>query len=166
MTMKRIIFILMSIAVIWPLGAQTIEPSVIASAGGYDEATGISISWTLGETIIPTFQDDPVNPTIILTHGFQQQLIITTVEENLEILVNVTIYPNPSSDVLNIRFEEPLEGNVDLFLLTQDGKLVKRDIIETATFEKQLNMQDIPAGIYFLRLIKGKLSNVYKVVRL
>ncbi len=164
--MKRYIITLITMAIILPVSAQTLEPKVIASAGGYDEAPGVSISWTLGETIIPTFQDDPVNPTIILTHGFQQQLIVTTVEENLEILVNVTIYPNPASEILNIRFEEPLDGKVDLVLLTQDGKLVKRDIIETSTIEKQVNMQDLPAGIYFLRLIKGKLSNVYKVVRL
>lgn len=165
--MKRAILILIVFAIVLPLGAQTLEPRVIASAGGYDEDPGVvSISWTLGETIIPTFQDDPVTPTIILTHGFQQQLIITTVQENLEIFVNVTIYPNPASEALNIRFEEALDGAVDLVLLSQDGKLVKRDIIEAATIEKQLNMQDLPAGIYFLRLIKGKLSNVYKVVRL
>ena len=164
--MKRYILILISMALMVPVGAQTLEPTVIASAGGYDEATGVSISWTLGETIIPTFQDDPENPTIILTHGFQQQLIVTTLEDNLDILVNVTVYPNPASEILNIRFEEPLDGEVDLVLLTQDGRLVKRDIIESTTFEKQISMQNLPSGIYFLRLIKGKLSNVYKVVRL
>ena len=164
--MKRYILILISMALMVPVGAQTLEPTVIASAGGYDETTGVSISWTLGETIIPTFQDDPENPTIILTHGFQQQLIVTTLEDNLNILVNVTVYPNPASEILNIRFEEPLDGGVDLVLLTQDGRLVKRDIIESTTFEKQISMQNLPSGIYFLRLIKGKLSNVYKVVRL
>jgi len=164
--MKRYFLIFIAVALILPVCAQTVEPMVIASAGGYDEATGVSISWTLGETIIPTFQDDDENPTIILTHGFQQQLIVTTVEENLEILVNVTIYPNPASEILNIRFEKPLDGEVDLVLLSQDGRLVKNDIIEATTFEKQISMQDLPSGIYFLRLIKGKLSNVYKVVRL
>lgn len=164
--MKKYFLIFIAVTLILPVCAQTVEPMVIASAGGYDEATGVSISWTLGETIIPTFQDDPEDPTIILTHGFQQQLIVTTVEENLEILVNVTVYPNPVSEILNIRFEEPLDGEVDLVLLTQDGKLVKNDIIEATTFEKQISMQDLPSGIYFLKLIKGKLSNVYKVVRL
>jgi hypothetical protein len=27
-------------------------------------------------------------------------------------------------------------------------------------------MQDLPAGIYYIRLAKGKLVNVYKVVKL
>jgi len=157
---------LIAVALILPVGAQTVKQKVIASAGGYDEAGGISISWTLGETIISTFRDDPENPTIMLTHGFQQQIIVTTVEENLEILVNVTVYPNPASEVLNIRFEKPLDSDMNLVLLSQDGRLVKRDVIEATTFEKQMSMENLPSGIYFLRLIKGKLSNVYKVVRL
>jgi len=138
--MKRYILIFILVALMVPVRAQTMEPTVIANAGGYDEAAGVSISWTLGETIIPTFQDDPENPTIILTHGFQQQLIVTTVEENLDILVNVTVYPNPASEVLNIRFEEPLDGEADMVILTQDGRVVKNDIIEATTFEKQVNM--------------------------
>lgn len=62
-----------------------VKQEVIASAGGFDTNGSISISWTLGETIIPTF----TNGDLVLTHGFQQLLIITTVEETLEKLVNV-----------------------------------------------------------------------------
>jgi hypothetical protein len=162
--MKRYILVFVTILIALSLSGQKQE--VIASAGGYNSAGGISISWTLGETIIPTFQDDPVNPTIILTHGFQQQLIVTTVEENLLELVNVTVYPNPASDILNIRFEEPLDGKVDVYVLNQRGSLVLTDFIEATTVEKQINMTEYPAGIYFVRLVKGKLSNVYKVVKL
>jgi len=41
---------------------------VIASAGGYYEGDNISISWTLGEPVIETFE----GADIILTQGFQQ----------------------------------------------------------------------------------------------
>ena len=160
--MKRYILIFYTALLALSLSGQKQE--VIASAGGYNAAGGISISWTLGETIIPTFK--AADNSLILTHGFQQQLIVTTIEENLFELVNVTVYPNPASEILNIRFEVPLDGEVDLYLLSQQGSLVRVDIIEAATVEKQINMQDLPAGVYFLRLIKGKLSNVYKVVKL
>jgi hypothetical protein len=140
------------------------KQDVIASAGGYNEAAGISISWTLGETIIPTFQS--ADNSIILTHGFQQQLIITAIEENLETMVSVTVYPNPASDILNIRFDEPLDEDVRLMIINAQGKPVRILVIEAATYEKQISLQDIPSGVYNLRLIKGKLSNVYKVVKL
>lgn len=158
--MKKSILVFLTAMFALSLSAQKQE--VIASAGGYNSAGGISISWTLGETIIPTFSAGG----LILTHGFQQQLIVTTIEENLLELVNVTVYPNPASDVLNIKFEVPLDGAVDLYLLTQQGSLVLTDFIEATTVEKQVNMQQFPAGVYFIRLVKGKLSNVYKVVKL
>lgn len=160
--MKRYFLIICSAFFALSLSAQKQE--VIASAGGYNTAGGISISWTLGETIIPTFKAE--DNSLILTHGFQQQLIVTTVEENIFELVNVKVYPNPASEILYIRFEVPLDGEVGVFILNQQGSLVLSDFIEATTVEKQINMQEYPAGVYFIRLVKGKLSNVYKVVKL
>lgn len=159
--MKRSISLLIMIVFALSVTAQ-VKQEVIASAGGYNVNGGLSISWTLGETIIPTFQ----NGNLILTHGFQQQLIVTAIEENLDVLVNIKVYPNPASDVVNIQFEEPADGEVVITLMDSQGKLVKRDLIEKAMTEKQMNLQDLPGGIYYLRMIKGKLVNVYKVVKL
>lgn len=161
--MKRYIFVLTTILFALSANAQ-VKQEVIASAGGYNVNGGLSISWTLGETIIPTFKSQ--DGTLVLTHGFQQQLIITTVEEKLDVLVNIKVYPNPASDVVNIQFEAAVDEQIILTVLDSSGKLVKRDLIEVALTEKQVNMQDLPAGIYYLRLTKGKLVNVYKVVKL
>ncbi len=159
--MKRYFSVLIAIFFSLAVSAQ-VKQEVIASAGGYNVAGGISISWTLGETIIPTF----TNGGLTLTHGFQQQLIVTTVEENIDILVSVKVYPNPVSDVINILFEEVVESEINLTLLDSQGRLVKKDVIEATVSEKQVNMQDMAAGVYYLRLTKGKLVNVYKVIKL
>jgi len=159
--MKRYFTILIAIIFSLSVSAQ-VKQEVIASAGGYNVAGGISISWTLGETIIPTF----TNGGLTLTHGFQQQLIVTTVEENIDILVSVKVYPNPVSDIINILFEEVVESEITLVLLDSQGRIVKRDVVEATVSEKQINMQDVAAGIYYLRLTKGKLVNVYKVIKL
>ena len=162
--MKR--YILIFATALIALSAAGQKQEVIASAGGYNVASGgsISISWTLGETIIPQFTSG--DGSIILTHGFQQQLIVTTVEETLETMVKVTVFPNPASEIINIEFEEPLDGEINLVMLNSVGKFVKMEVIESSTVIKQINLQDLPAGIYYLKLIKGKLSNVYKVVKL
>ena len=161
--MKHYIFLLTIFLFALSANAQ-VKQEVIASAGGYNVNGGLSISWTLGETIIPTFKSQ--DGTLVLTHGFQQQLIITTVEEKLDVLVNIKVYPNPASDVVNIQFEAAVDEQIILTVLDSSGKLVKRDLIEVALTEKQVNLQDLPAGIYYLRLTKGKLVNVYKVVKL
>ncbi|TAL80437.1 MAG: T9SS type A sorting domain-containing protein [Bacteroidetes bacterium] len=159
--MKRYIFISVLLLIVLSAHSQ-IKQEVIASAGGYNVNGSLSISWTLGETIIPTF----TSGNLVLTHGFQQKLIITTVEENLDVLVDVKVFPNPASDVVNIQFEAPVDGEIIVYVLDSQGKLVKRDIIESTLIEKQINLQDLPVGIYYLKLTKGKLSNVYKVVKL
>ena len=158
--MKRYPVIL--ITLLFVLSANAQKQEVIATAGGYNVNGTLTISWTLGETIVPSFR----NGNLWLTHGFQQQLIVTTVEESLEDLVKVTVYPNPASDNLNIRFDEPLEGEVTVQLINAQGKLVKTDVMEVTVIEKQINLQDLPAGAYFLKLTKDKLTNVYKVVKL
>jgi len=159
--MKRFIFVFTAALFALPAVGQ-VKQEVIASAGGYNAAANISISWTLGETIIPTWSSSG----LILTHGFQQQIIITAVEENLENVVKITVFPNPASDNVNIIFEEPLDGEVKIFMLNSLGNLVKTDFIEPAMVEKNINLQDLPAGVYYFRLVKGILSNVYKVVKL
>jgi hypothetical protein len=159
--MKRYIFILITSFFVFNAAAQKQE--VISSAGGYYTATGITLSWTLGETIIPSY--GPING-LILTHGFQSVLRTVIVEENLDTPVKVAVFPNPASDYLNISFAEPLDAEVNLMLIDAQGKLFKSQVIEAAASEIQLNFQDLPSGIYLLKLTKGKLSNVYKVVKL
>jgi len=50
------------------LSANVRTQEVVASAGGYFENDDISMSWTVGETVIQTFS----GTDIILTQGFQQ----------------------------------------------------------------------------------------------
>jgi len=157
-----IIILLFSVSVL----AQTTKQEVIASAGGYNTSSdnALSISWTLGETIIPTFTSQ--DGTLILTHGFQQKLIITGIDENIDAPVKVTIYPNPASETVKIKFETATDKEILLYLLDAQGKLVKTDRIDEASTEKEINMEDLPAGLYYLRLMKGTQINVYKVVKL
>ena len=159
--MKRYIFIL--IAVFYALEASGQKQDIISSAGGYYTSSGISMSWTLGETIIPSY--GPTNG-LILTQGFQSVLRTVAVEENLEPPVKINLYPNPASDYLNISFSEPLDEKADLVILDAQGKLFHKEVIEESTTDFQVSFQEMPSGIYLLKLTKGKQSNVYKVVKL
>ncbi|MFN8210333.1 MAG: T9SS type A sorting domain-containing protein [Bacteroidales bacterium] len=158
--------LLIAIMLLFSLAAmsQSIKQQVIASAGGYNYNGGISISWTLGETIIPTFTSS--DGTLILTHGFQQKLIITAIEENMNSEVKVKIYPNPATEIINIQFDAATDKEILLYLLDGNGKLVKTDRIEESSVEKNINVEDLPSGLYFMKMVKGKLVNVYKVVKL
>lgn len=161
--MKRFLFILfLFISVTVAFGQQKLD--VISSAGGYSVATGISISWTLGETIIPNFTSP--DGTISLAHGFQQKLIITKVEELIENQVSVKVYPNPASEFVKIEFEQPVDSEIRMSIVDYRGKVVLTDIVGPGTYYFEVNLQNLSSGIYFLRLQKGKFVNVYRVVKL
>ncbi len=163
--MKKLISLTAILLSAFTVSAQ-VKQEVIASAGGYNKSAdnSLTISWTLGETIVPTYTSS--DGSLILTHGFQQKLIMVDVEKNLEVPVTVTIYPNPAGESVNIRFETPVDKQIMIQLVDGQGKIIKNDKIEATFLEKTLNLQDIPAGTYFLRLIKGKVANVYKIVKL
>ncbi|MGB4292449.1 MAG: T9SS type A sorting domain-containing protein [Bacteroidales bacterium] len=163
--MKRLIFLLISINLVFSAVAQ-VKQEVIASAGGYNKSSDntISISWTLGETIVPTYVSQ--DGSLILTHGFQQKLIITSIEENIEVPVTVTVYPNPTSELLNIKFEAPVDKLIQVQIMDGQGRIVINDRIEVSVIQKMINLEDLSPGVYFMRLVKGTLINVYKIVKL
>jgi hypothetical protein len=71
--MKKILILLLNIFFLISLHAQiTNEQQVISNGGNYSEAGGMSLSWTLGETVIATFD----NGGLVLTQGFQQPLFL------------------------------------------------------------------------------------------
>ena len=161
--MKQFIVFFIIIILTLPVAAQhKNQQDVISSAGSVDSAPGISLSWTLGETFIPTFHSSD----LIVSHGFQQQLVVTVVGEEIEFPADVTVYPNPASDIIKICFAMPPEECISVSLFNSAGKLVITDFIEAFMPEKHLDMHDLSGGIYYLKLTSGNMSNIYKVVKL
>ena len=62
---------------------------------------------------------------LILTQGFQQsKLSITAIEVNKDLGVEVTVFPNPTSELVNIKFTAPIDGETILFISAPDGRQV------------------------------------------
>ena len=161
--MRRIGIIVFLTSLAFCTNAQ-VNQEVIATSGGYNVNGNISVSWTLGETIIPTLHSQ--DGSLVLAHGFQQKLLVTAIEETLSDLFKIKVFPNPASDVINIQFESPVNDEIIVDILDTQGKLLKTDKIEPASTEKQINLQDLPGGIYYFRLSNDKNRSIYKVVKL
>lgn len=72
--------------------------------------------------------------------------------------LNFQVYPNPTSDLLNISHSY---SEVDFKLFTIDGKVIKSGILES----KQINISDLQNGIYLLQLNSDGKSEVKKIVK-
>jgi hypothetical protein len=130
-----------------------LEPTVIASAGGYatSENGNISLSWTLGELAVSTLYGN----NLILTQGFQQPFSLgTSINLNTSIDWNITAYPNPVEDQLKIRFD--LQTNNHFWIEIQDvtGRTIElnqhKDIQSGDIIT--VDMSDYMYGVYFFKV--------------
>ncbi len=75
---------------------------VISTQGdSYDNGTN-TIDFTIGEPVIETVSDGSND----VTQGFHQTNLTITNIEDLDVNFSVNIYPNPTSDVINLTIEK------------------------------------------------------------
>ena len=150
--MKKTAFVLFSVLSTLAVSAQ----EVLSTQGdSYSNASG-SIDFTLGEVVIVTGTDGNND----LTQGFHQTNWNFLGVEDFAPNYEAIIYPNPTSDVLNIRtstFE-----NVTYTLYDAQGKLVMQDILSAE--QTPIQVSELAPGAYSLELIfeegsKGSLSS-------
>ncbi len=75
------------------------------------------------------------------------------------------VYPNPTSDELNIEFSEnSSKVKVELYDIT--GKLVKQYSLNSVASNrvKTLHLDDVTNGVYSLRILMNESQRIYKVV--
>ncbi len=136
----------------------------ISSAGGNYVGRGVALNWSLGATVVPTLRAG--EGKLVLTHGFQEKITVTPIDENIVIKSGIVVYPNPASETLKIRFSEPPEGRIGIVITDNEGRVVKTDQSEGFEDIIEVDLQSLSPGLYFLRLNKGNGTNVYKVIKL
>ena len=164
--MKKTLLLMIMIFGSTTLYCQTVPPAVtpnvITTAGNYDTNATNKLSWTIGEPIIETIS----NTANQLTQGIQQGFWdITTVVDNTENRIKITLYPNPATDYVNL--EVPIQENQVFSYQLYDlyGKCLQNDKI-TSTITK-INLNTYPVTLYILNVISPdkKLLKSFKLLK-
>lgn len=161
--MKRLLFFPTLILASLSLCSQTISPSVVASSGGYAQGEGVSLSWTLGEMVIETLQNE--NDGLILTQGFHQtDIIVTSIYEakSFDLLVNA--FPNPVKDQLSVTVQDGAAENIRFGLVDLQGTMLLEGKLVGS--ETQIDLATFRSGVYFLTLtVKGEKVKTFRIVK-
>ncbi len=163
--MKKIIFVILFLAGIIQVFAQSGKHDVIASSGEFFSNSSSSISWTLGECVTETFTATGNT----LTQGFQQSLYVVTSINELTIEgISVKAYPNPVSDLINIsvKTENSVQKPVLVMLFDSQGKILISDKFNTDLI--QLDMSHYSSGFYLLKVAsqENKTSKNFKIQKI
>jgi hypothetical protein len=97
-----------------------------------------NLNWISGDTITV----DPV--------------AITSIEKN-----NIQVYPNPVNDILNIQSEQPV---FEIVILDMHGAVVYRENT-SGIFQKQLDLQALPKGVYVVKLTSASGTEIQELVK-
>jgi len=159
--MKKLLFLLIfspALAL-----AQSLSPTVIASAGTSLSATNTSLDFTIGEVAITTLSSS----ANLLTQGFHQgYTTVTGIDEPIFAEgLGLAVYPNPVSDNLTVSFINPNANPCRLSLCDITGQVIADyGIVRPQSMPAlQLPVQGFSPGMYFLRIQSLDGNNAYSL---
>ncbi|MCB0443771.1 MAG: T9SS type A sorting domain-containing protein [Flavobacterium sp.] len=98
------------------------------------------------------------NGNRVTFNNFSAKGVELTLSVPVNTALNLKVYPNPVSETLNIKHAYTL---VTFNLFTIDGKIIKSGNLEN----QQINVSDLPSGMYLLQLnVEGK-SETKKIIK-
>ncbi len=132
----------------------------ISPAGGEATGAGGSSSYSVGQVVYTT----NIGTNGSITQGVQQQYIIsiTTGVNETAINLEVSVYPNPTTNYLTLKVENPENLSFQLFDL--QGVMVEYNKVRENT--TTVEMKNLASAIYFLKVIqKNKVVKSFKIIK-
>ena len=138
---------------------QNLRSYVIGSFSAATEHTDGAVYISVGEPLNTEIEEDGT----MIAQGFLQVTILgKTVATDEALDFDLTVYPNPVSQYLNIELEEVPDKSTEYIIYDQSGRLISSapltEIVTQVDFKTQIS------GIYFLQLrTSDKQSKVVKI---
>ncbi|MCE4565545.1 T9SS type A sorting domain-containing protein [Maribellus sp. CM-23] len=156
---KRVL-LAFSISVIALYSSAQIQ-SVTAASGAYLQGKNITVSYTLGETIITTLE----KPDLKITQGFHQtNLLVTAIDELEKLAVKIEAYPNPVRDNLNLVLSEMLPAETSYELYNSFGSLIIRRKLDA--LNTKISFQNLGPAVYILKVHRGATTlKTFKIIK-
>ena len=141
-----------------------IEPYVVTGCGGSLQGysmVSLKSDFTLGDIAIETISSE----NFMLTQGFHQpSLGIIGLNESTH--SKISIYPNPTVDILNLELIEFESAYVQVQILDLSGKIIYSCMVSTNDQKHQINTSILSLGSYVLEVIGKEQKDVFKIQKL
>ena len=136
----------------------------INATGGDASGSGGSASYSVGQLAYTT--NTGTNGSV--SEGVQQAFeisVVTGIEEAKDIFLNVSAYPNPTTDYLELKVENLQLSELSYKLYDISGKVYQNKEIGNSI--TKIEMQNLPQGIYFIKVIdtKNKEFKTFKIIK-
>ena len=145
--MRKILTIIAGLLMYISSGAQSTTPAVLSNAGAHGASGGSSVEWTLGEMSVTTLSESDNT----LTQGFHQPKLISVSTDDELVNLSLSLYPNPTEDVLKLVYEGDAEMDYALHGLT--GQLLDQGDVRSGVTD--ISLKTLSSGHYILSILQG-----------
>ncbi|NQY09263.1 MAG: T9SS type A sorting domain-containing protein [Flavobacteriales bacterium] len=134
----------------------------VPATGGEATGEGGTSSYSVGQITYTT--DNGTNGSV--AKGVQQpyEISIVTGIEATNINLELSVYPNPTTDRLTLAVKDTELNNLKFQLYDLSGKLIQQDQLRDQS--TQISMQSLSAGTYLLKVSDNtKTIKIFKIIR-
>lgn len=163
--MKKTPLLLLFVMWICNISAQSSSPEVIASAGETYQGNAMRIDWTLGELSVTTIQ----NSSQQITQGFHQpSYTVTSVNEIPQEVGEIKVYPNPTSNKIDMKLSFEQARDVKIKLIDMNGKVFWSIEQNGNQIEQTKDLTNLTNGNYFIHfsIDENKYLEIVKIQKI
>jgi hypothetical protein len=135
----------------------------IPATGGNASGSGGSVSYTVGQIAYSAL----FGPSGAVTQGVQQPFeitVITSIPESTKIVLDITVFPNPSTDFVKLKIENYNVDNLRYQLYDNNGSILRDNKVEDN--ETNIIMKTLVPAIYFLKVTdNNKVVKTFKIIK-
>ncbi len=159
--MKTFLTIIALLVAFSSFGQTAIKKNSIDSGGDISTNGTTKMVYTLGEVAV---QENSTG-NIHVSEGFIGVNSLVSLDiENYSILSDIKVYPNPTSDYININFTQKSDYDISIYNLA--GELIySKQIIESN--KESINLNKFPAGTYLfvVKQVAEQKATTYKIIK-
>jgi hypothetical protein len=130
------------------------------AAGGEATGTGGTSSYSVGQVVYTT----ATGTNGSLAQGVQQpyEISVTIGIKETSINLELSVYPNPTTDYLTLKVDDFETLNFQLIDL--QGKIIENKKVSSTT--TSINVENLPKALYFLNVTKNnKVVKSFKIIK-
>lgn len=137
----------------------------INASGSDSTGSSGSVTYSIGQVFYTYIGESVYN----ITQGIQQEELsvnLDATENSVEPKIEIFIFPNPTTDFVNVNMEgfEYQNGLRSYQLYDYQGRLLKQNTINQN--ETQINLNDLSASIYILQVyVDNKVLKTFKILK-
>lgn len=148
-------------ALLFAFSLNVHSQEVVGVAGKEESNTQVQLYWTLGETIIHTGGTGEQR----LTQGFHQaSYYATLIEEKKQNAIDLSLYPNPFIDVVNIAVKGDVDAtSLNYSIIDLNGRELKSGKLMSNPYPLELSAYS--NAFYFVKIHSDNhsVSQTYKI---